>query len=179
MIFTLLFSSCMDETPIKEENINVQHFPIVQNNEADNPTLWLRVQFSDQIAKDEWTAIPMDAIIGFDYELGYNYELKIRKEEALNSTTGLHFIKYTFISENEKTPVAAGTTFELPLKSTDFNPSNLVLGNEEVGYNLLGEIDIECSTLCDDLSLDLETNANVNGVFRHIDDNTIKLIQLK
>ncbi|WP_186756853.1 DUF4377 domain-containing protein [Echinicola salinicaeni] len=175
----LLFSSCLDETPIKEENVKVQHFPIIQNNEADNPTLWLRVQFSDQVATDEWTAIPIDAISGFDYELGYNYELRIRKEEAFNSDTGLHFIQYTFISENSKDPVSVGTTFDLPLKSTDFSPSTLVLGNEDIGYNLLGEIDIECSTLCDDLSLELQTSANVDGVFRHVNDNTIKLIQLK
>ncbi|WP_215223566.1 DUF4377 domain-containing protein [Echinicola shivajiensis] len=179
VICTLLFTSCLDETPIKEENVKVQHFPIIQNNEADNPTLWLRVQFSDQAATDEWTAIPMDAISGFDYELGYNYDLRIRKEEAFNSDTGLHYIKYTFISENSKEPIGIGTTFELPLKSTDFNPANLVLGNEDIGYNLLGEIDIECTTLCDDLSLALNTNANVGGVFRHVDNKTIKLIQLK
>jgi len=177
-LLILMLSSCLDETPVKEETIAIQHYPVIQKNEVDNPTLWLKVQFSHQAGSNEWSEIPIDAIEGFNYELGNNYEIRIRKEEALNEASGMHYIKYTYLSEISKSPVSASTTFEMPLKSNNYNPSKLVLGSAELGYKLLGEIPLECSTLCDDLENSLATNSEVTGVFRHNGD-AIKLIQIK
>ncbi|GAB3659736.1 hypothetical protein GCM10028791_33280 [Echinicola sediminis] len=163
---------------MKEEIIKIEHYPTIQNNEVDNPTLWLRVQFSHQSGTDEWSTIPIDAIEGFDYELGSTYDIRIRKEEALNQSTGKYYIKYTYLSEIAKTPTSSMTTFEMPLKSNDFNPSNLVLGSAGSGYSLLGEIPIDCASLCDDLENSLATSGEVTGLFRH-NGQSIRLIQLK
>ncbi|MBD8487158.1 DUF4377 domain-containing protein [Echinicola sp. CAU 1574] len=179
LVSIVAFVSCMEETPMKEEVINVQHYPIVKNNDVDNPTLWLRVQFSHQKGTDEWSEIAIHDIEGFNYEIGNNYELSIRKEEAYHSASDMYYVKYTLLSEISKEPVSSNTTFEIPLKSSAYNPTNLVYGSVELGYKLLGEIPIICTSLCNDLESNLATNAEVAGVFKHEGDGYIKLIQLK
>lgn len=56
-----------------------------------------------------------------------------------------------------------------------FNPPDFVYGDTQSGFTLLNEIDINCSTMCNDLSLSLENEEEIKGLFSHIDSNTIKL----
>ncbi|WP_162633296.1 DUF4377 domain-containing protein [Echinicola strongylocentroti] len=170
---------CFNELPHKEEAISVKHYPVVENNEAGNASLFLKVQFSHQEGTEEWEEIPINAINGFNYEMGYDYVINIRKKEAYNEATDDYYTTYTYLSEESKEMVSPNITFELPLKSPDFQPATLAFGNVELGYKMLGEIPIECSTLCDDLEISLETESEVFGIFRHDENNTIKLIQLK
>ncbi|WP_168196268.1 DUF4377 domain-containing protein [Echinicola soli] len=174
-----LISGCFNELPQKEESISVKHYPVVQNNDVGNASLFLKVQFSHQKGTNEWDEIPIDAIEGFNYQMGYNYVINIHKEQMQNETTDNFNTSYTYISEESKELVSPNATFELPLKSPSYQPSTLAFGNVEVGYKMLGEIPIECSTLCEDLNTSLETDGTVTGVFRHNGNNMIKLLQLK
>ncbi len=178
LLLILTFSSCL-EPLVKEENITIQHSPVIKNNEVNNPTLWIKVQFSHQTEKDEWSEIPVDAIEGFDYELGYQHELRIRKEEVHEPSMARPYIKYTLLSEISKERVSNNTSFSLPIKSLEFNPSELVSGDTFTGFILLNEIPIECTTLCDEMEEEIESNNEVTGVFRHNFDGSIKLISLR
>ena len=173
------FSGFVKELPEKEESISIKHYPVVENNEAGNASLFLKVQFSHQKGTDEWEVIPLDAIEGFNFQMGYNYEIKIRKAQVFNEATDHYHTSYTHLSTTSKDQVSPNATFELPLKSLDFQPATLAFGNVELGYKMLGEIPIVCSTLCEELDASLETDQNVTGVFRHNGSNMIKLIQLK
>ncbi|MDN3667801.1 DUF4377 domain-containing protein [Echinicola jeungdonensis] len=178
LLVILTFSSCL-EPLVKEEKITVKHYPVVKNNDVNNPTLWIQVQFSHQTEKDEWSEIPIDAIEGFDYELGYEHELRIRKEEVQEPSMERPYIKYTLLSEISKDKVSSSTSFTLPIKSLEYNPSELVSGDIFSGFVLLNKIPIECTTLCDDLEDEMEENNEVSGVFRHNFDGTIKLVSLQ
>ncbi|WP_187328673.1 DUF4377 domain-containing protein [Echinicola rosea] len=175
----ILLSSCFNELPQKEETIAIKHYPVVKNNEAGNASLFLKVQLSHQEGTNEWDEIPIDAIDGFNYQMGYDYVINIRKEQMHNEATDGFYTAYTYLSEESKELVSPNATFELPLKSPSYQPATLAFGNVEVGYKMLGEIPIECSTLCEDLDITLETDGTVTGVFRHNGNNIIKLIQLK
>ncbi|WP_374988004.1 hypothetical protein [Marinoscillum sp. MHG1-6] len=78
-----------------------------------------------------------------------------------------------------KTQVDKESTFELTLRSvSQIDPPNFVFGDLEVGYSLLDEVEINCDTLCNDLSEALATENELIGRFVHQATDTIKLIEI-
>ncbi|WP_157492787.1 DUF4377 domain-containing protein [Echinicola pacifica] len=179
-ILTFSLVSCFDQQLEKNETVYIKHYPsIIVDDETSMGSLALQVQFEHQKGKDEWTLVPIDAIEGFDYTMGVNYEIEIKKAQEYDEDLEAYMIKYHYLYTIKETKVTETETFEIPLKSENFEPNNLVSHNSGSGYSLLGKLHIFCFDDCQELEEALNTNNEVTGVFRHEDNENIRLIQLK
>src|SRR5262245_55387180 len=68
--------------------------------------LCLQVRETSEAA---WTNLH-DAIVGFDYEPGYVYEIRIKEEAVANPPADASSIRRTLVSILSKTPVSASLT---------------------------------------------------------------------
>lgn len=56
---------------------------------------------------------------------------------------------------------------------------SLVTKNEISKFSLLGKTEIDCGDLCGALKENIENQNGLIGTFKHIDDKTIQLLNLK
>lgn len=172
----VVLSACEDENSsfVEDVTLRVNHYK--QTAVGLDKTLVFLTQESEEIGTENWRHL-YDEIDGLNYELGFIYDINVRKTRVTNPSSDASSIRYELINLISKTPVeTANTTFELTIKSAVmFNPPDFVYGDTQSGFTLLNEIDINCSTTCNDLSLSLENEEEIKGLFSHIDSNTIKL----
>jgi hypothetical protein len=105
--------------------------------------------------------------------------LSVEKQKISNPPEDSSSIKYILRKVISKEKVANNTTFEIQLKSTKTsNQPSFVTGDLASNYKILGEIEIDCSDLCKNLSEKLQTRDEVSGIFQHTDNNSISLISI-
>lgn len=165
-------SSCSivgnEGNPSKVVNMRINHFRQTGIGEALH--LVYLVQENEDIGGEEWSFF-YDEIEGFDYELGYVYDLKVRKVEIENPPMDGSSIKYILVNVRSKEKVAEDESFEIKLK---WGGSNFVTGSNNNFY-LLDEYAITCSGLCEELAEMLQNKDEVSGTFVHGDNQTLKL----
>lgn len=176
LITSLLLISCSNDNSTQKTRLLVNHYK--QTTIGVDKTLLLVVQENENVGSETWTYL-FDAIEGFDYEFGYVYELDVQKQTISNPPADGSSIQYELIEVISKTQVQNEVTFDLTIKSVSMiSPPDFVLGDSESGYTLLNEINIDCDTLCDQLSEALANEDEVKGTFTHLDPSTIKLNRL-
>ena len=115
----------------------------------------------------------------FNYEFGTIYDLKVVKKPISNLPADGSSIEYELKEIISETPASDGSTFILSIRSvSQIAPPNFVFGDLEAGFNLLGEVEINCATLCNELSEALDTEDELKGRFVHDKDGIIKLAEL-
>ena len=154
--------------PLKTENMRINHFR--QTGIGEGLHLVYLVQENEDIGGDEWSFF-YDEIEGFDYELGYIYDLKVRKMVVENPPMDGSSIKYILVNVRSKEKVAEDESFEIKLK---WGGSNFVTGSDNNFY-LLDEYEIRCSDLCEELAEMLQNRDEVSGTFVHGDNETLQL----
>ena len=88
-------------------------------------------------------------------------------------------MRYELVEILSQTPVEVETRFEIRLKSVArTDPPSFVFGDPDRGYTLLGELSIDCDTLCDELSQVLSGEDEVTGEFVHQGADSIRLTQI-
>lgn len=176
-IACILFTSCEKDNDNEEiVTLKVNHYQKTAIGQAR--TLVLLVQKDEHIGSNEWTYF-YEAIEGFEYELGFVYELKTIRREISNPPADGASVSYELLEIISKTPTEDETPFQLILKSSAmFNPPSFVFGDFQSGYTILDEIGIDCNSLCNELESALHNENEVTGVFTHINPNLIKLEQI-
>ncbi len=175
-IISILGISCSDEN-FETTNMRVNHFQ--QTAIGVDQRLVNLIQEGNDIGFNDWSYF-YDNIEGFDYELGYIYDLSVRKETVSNPPADGSSIKYILNRIISKERVANNITFEIRLKSVIMsNPPSFVIGNNNSGFKILDTIEIDCNDHCDEMIQMLETENELLGVFNHTDSGSIKLIELK
>ena len=169
----LLFSSCKEEVEVV--NIRVNHFKQIGFGEGVH--LIYQVQEGDRFGTEDWQNFHSE-IVGFDYEWGYVYELKVEKRPVENPPQDASSIDYQLREVVSKTPVDEGMTFNLLLKSTMQGVQDLEQLTSDSTYYFAYDVNIACETLCDELANAFDSENEVSGVFRHIDGETIELTEL-
>ncbi|SDR87001.1 DUF4377 domain-containing protein [Gramella sp. MAR_2010_147] len=159
-----------NEAEIIEMRVN--HFK--QTGFGSAPQLTLLVQEAEAIGGAEWTYF-YDNIEGFDYSSGYLYELTVKKETVPNPLQDASSIQYTLQSINAREKVDDNESFEIKLK---WGGTNFLNGTGEQ-FSLLDEYTIDCDNLCEELSLKIENQEEVTGIFLHAPDNELKLIGIQ
>jgi hypothetical protein len=177
----LLFSLIMVCFACGEENlgpstIRVNHFQQPAFGEA--PQLVLLIQEDENIGTDNWEFL-YSGIEGFEFENGFRYQLSIRKKKINNPPADGSSIRYILKDVISKTAVPVTEEFEMILQYGNSGPNEtLVFENEDGGFSILGEIEMDCSDLCDELSQALSSTNEITGIFTHADDDVYQLQEL-
>lgn len=175
-IISLLGISCSDES-LETADMRVNHFQ--QTATGEGQTLVYLVQEGSDIGTEKWNNFYFN-IEGFEYELGYVYDLIVEKQVVKDPLADGASINYILIEIISKEKIDDSVSFELMLKSTKrSNPPSFVTGNKVSGFKILNTIEIDCGDLCDQMFQLLETENEILGLFNHTETSAIKLIELK
>lgn len=175
IIIPLLTLSCSNDESIQEVTLKVNHYKPTAI--GLDKTLVLMIQENEKIGTNDWSYIYGD-IDGFIYEFGFEYELRVIKKNVSNPPADGSSVKYILTDIISKVQVEKGTFFELDLKTDSFNPPNYAYGNIMEGFTILNEINIDCNTICNELSSALANENSLKGIFSHVNSDTIKLESL-
>ncbi len=159
--------------------MRINHFQQpVMNQELFNGLSYI-VQEGDGIGKDNWNGFS-NIIAGFNYELGYVYDLEVQKKLIEDPMIDMPDAEYSLIRILSKTKVPQATTFDITLTIRSANGfASVVTKNEISKFSLLGETEIDCGDLCGTLEANIKNKNGLIGTFVHIDDKTIQLVTLK
>lgn len=160
-----------DVNPLKTENLRINHFR--QTGIGESLHLVYLVQENEDIGGEEWSFF-YDEIEGFDYELGYIYDLKVRKVEVENPPMDGSSIRYILVNVRSKEKVPAGASFDINVKNFGYS---FITENED-GFYLLNQYKIDCNSLCETLQSDIESKETVTGSFFHGPDESLILHSL-
>ncbi|MCG9972666.1 DUF4377 domain-containing protein [Christiangramia crocea] len=144
------------------ENLDMRINHFKQTGVGEALQLVYLVQEDEAIGGEKWTYM-YDEILGFEYEPGYIYDLKVRKETVENPPQDASSARYILISVRSKQKAPEGENFKIYLKS--FGENFVTKSGDEL--YLLNEYKIDCGSICETLSEDLETQENVTGSFTH------------
>jgi len=172
--FTLSCSDDEHEPAIV--TLRVNHFQ--QTAIGVGQQLVLLTQEAKKIGTDNWSYFYFN-IEGFNYEPGFIYLLSVEKQKISNPPQDASSIKYILKEVLSKQKVDDDITFEIKLKSTKISdPPSFVIGDLTSNYKILNEINFNCEDLCEDLSIKLETEDEVSGIFKHAENNSLSLISI-
>jgi hypothetical protein len=172
----ILVTSCSSDDNIETVSMRVNHYKQTANGLF--PKLVYLIQEENEIGTTNWNYFYSN-IEGFEYELGFTYDILVIKESIDNPPQDASSIKYTLKNVISKEKVGDDITFEIRLKSvTRNNPPSYVTGNLSSGYKILNTTEIDCGELCENLSENLENEDEVSGLFKHIENGKLKLIEL-
>ncbi len=118
-----------------------------------------------------------NGIEGFTHELGFDYELLVKRSEIENPPADGSSIRYELIDIVSQTPGSTTELFEIGLAFNrgDFTDT-FITGDDTNGFQLLNTIDIDCSTICNELNLDIPDGTALFGTFTRNNDNAYVLV---
>ncbi len=171
LILLAIFSCGSDDIQPQTIDMRINHYQ--NTGTGEGLFLTLLVQKDNNIGSNTWTKF-YQPIEGFDYQPGYIYDLKVVVEQVNNPPADGSSLKYTLQEIKSAQEVANETPFDVDLK---INGQSFITTTS--GYELLGQIKIDCNKLCDELEAKLKNQDLVVGTFTRIQSNEIKLIELK
>ncbi len=141
-------------------NMRVNHFR--QTGIGEGPYLVYLIQEEEKIGEEDWTFL-YDEIEGFEYELGFIYDIKVRKVEIENPPMDASSIKYILVNVRSKERVPEDQSFEINLKEYG---QNFVTGTDEE-LALLDKYKIDCGEKCEELLANLDSKERLTATFIH------------
>lgn len=143
------------------------------------PRITYLIQEEGEIGGEGWNVA--FGIEDFKYEWGYTYNILVAKKYYDELLADAPEFRYIFLKELSKEKVEPGTQFDLFLKRTydDGAEENLVEGDKESGFNILGVKSFDCGDLCGELTKEREDRTLITGTFEFLEDGEIKLVDLK
>jgi len=177
-IISICIISCKKDDNIEIVKMRVNHYQQPVNNQEFYYGLSFFIQEGDEIGNDKWYGFS-NVISGFDYEIGYVYEIDVQKKHIENPMIDRPNVDYSLIRILSKTKVPQETTFDIALTIKYSNGFETLVNNKTSKFSLLGGTEIDCGNLCDSLDEKINNQTGLVGTFVHIDDKTIRLISLK
>ncbi|MCC4213786.1 DUF4377 domain-containing protein [Leeuwenhoekiella parthenopeia] len=138
-----------------------------------SPQLVLMVQEGNAIGSSEWSYL-YEGISGFDYVAGKTYDLTVKKERITNPPADASTIQYSLIRIQSTEEIDADVSFKLALK---INGENFVTGTSQL--SILNEIDITCTSFCEELQTKLQDQDFVYGTFKRLGLQNLELISVE
>jgi len=176
-IISTCIISCKKDENTEIVRMRVNHYQQPVNNQEFFYGLSFIVQEGDEIGNDKWYGFS-NIISGFDYELGYVYDIDVQKKHIENPMIDGPTVEYSLIRILSKTKVPQETTFDIALTIKYSNGFETLVNNKTFKFSLLGGTDIDCGNLCDSLEEKINNQTGLIGTFVHIDYKTIRLINL-
>lgn len=171
IIIISLFSSCSNDNDSQIVNLEIKHYRV--------PAIGLDLLLTTYVREgdDPNFRTFFSGIEGFTHELGFDYELLVRRSEVENPPADGSSIRYELIDVVSQTPGSTTESFEIGLAFNrgDFTDS-FITGDNTNGFQLLNTIDIDCSTICNELTIEVPDGASLFGTFTRNSDNTYVLV---
>ena len=178
-IISVSLISCEKDENMEIVKMRVNHYQQPVNNQELFCGLSFIVQEGDEIGKDNWYGFS-NIISGFEYELGFVYDIEVQKKHIKNPMADMPNEEYSLVRILSKTKVPQETVFDITLTISYSNGfESLVTKNDISKFSLLGETEIDCGDLCNVLEENIENHTGMIGTFAHVDDKTIRLLNLK
>lgn len=178
-VITIIIFSCKKDENGEILKMRVNHYQQPVNNYEAFYGLSFIVQEEAEIGKDKWYQFT-NYISGFEYELGYIYDIEVQKKTREKLLIDGPNTEYSLIRILSKTKVPEETTFDIILTIKYSNGfMSLVTRNENSKLSLLGKTEIDCGNKCDVLEENITNKNGLIGTFSHGDDKTIQLLDLK
>ena len=179
LVMSAIFTSCDKEDDFEVVKMRINHYQQPVNNQEFYQGLSYEVHEGDKIGEDKWYGF-LNKISGFEYELGYIYDIEVLVKEVKNPMVDGASAEYSLLKLISKSKVPEETNFEITLSISSSNGfESLVSKNEFSKYTLMGKTEIECGDLCDALEENINNKIGMVGTFQHINSNTIQLLELK
>ncbi len=167
----LFFTSCSNDDDLELTTIRVNHYKDTSFVTFFGiPSTTIAIQTGDEIGTNTFNTSSI-AIEGFEYELGFIYDLQVLITEIENPPADAPNTKTTLIKTLSKTPISSDTQFKvrLTLNQQDIGFTNWV-NIEGANYNFANsEIAIDCGDLCSELTTRIGNQEQITGVFIHGD----------
>ncbi|MFB6342321.1 DUF4377 domain-containing protein [Saccharicrinis sp. FJH62] len=178
LFLAILLTACEKDDTTEIVNLRINHYQQPANFQELFYGLSYWVEEEDEIGTGIWKGFAQN-IHGFDYELGYIYNIKVQKKYIEDPPIDAPAVTYTLERIISKTKVPEETTFDIELTIEYSNGfESLVVKNENSEFTLLHSTKIECGDLYDKLNDDITNKKSITGTFTHIDKNSIRLIKL-
>lgn len=172
--------SCNNDDDSTLLRMRVNHYVQPAIPDFTNGDSFYFVQEGSEIGANEWKYSSI-YLRNFEYELGYTYDLIVERKRCCEGMADVSSYTYTVKQVRAKTKVPDNTTFEILLVRQDFQIEKYVV-QEASTFTTTNGTSIECELLCEELEAQLTApaeNAEVYGVFEHVNNSTIRLVQLR
>ncbi|WP_378177046.1 DUF4377 domain-containing protein [Aquimarina sp. SS2-1] len=175
LVVLLTLVSCSDDDEvIAITTIRVNHYKTTTNGFFFSGLgTVLLIEEGNQIGQDNFTPT-FNGINGFDYELGYIFDLKVSITRLANPPEDASSTRIDLLEIISKTPVSRDTQFSvrLTLNNTNGSYDDWVTIDQEGNYFLINSlIKLDCQDLCDELSSKINNQEQLTGVFTHGEGN--------
>ncbi len=171
--FTLLTSCASDDDSGAEiTTLTFTHYSTISFGFSNSPRL---LPLS---TKSGETSSFYRFVEGFDYEPGFDYELRVFETPNDPELQDAPSVSYELIEVISKTPGSTTETFDVWL-GTNFGDTTeyYTSGTDLTGFQLLETISIECGDVCDALTAVIpEDRFSLFGTFTRNDSNNYTLI---
>ncbi|TLX72986.1 DUF4377 domain-containing protein [Labilibacter sediminis] len=175
--FAIQFS-CEKEDDIQVVKMRINHYQQPVNQPEFYYGLSYKVQEGKQIGKGEWFGF-LNTISGFEYELGYVYDIEVQKKQIEDPMIDMPSVEYSLIRIISKTQVVQEITFDITLSIEYSNGfESYLIKNNQLEFTLLGDTKIDCGELCDELEESIINQKGMVGTFKHVGNEKIGLLRL-
>ncbi|MFN8334703.1 MAG: hypothetical protein U0U09_06210 [Cyclobacteriaceae bacterium] len=171
--------SCEDDDRTEVYRMRINHFTQPAFPYYTNGNTFHFVQTGKDIGSNKWEMLGQ-TIHALDYELGYVYDIIVKRTDPdpnLADATP----KYTVVSVIRQEKVTDDVTFTITLARGEPLAESYVTENEGA-FKTVDGIAILCESFCDELPDklgSLQTSEFLRGTFRHVDGETISLVDLE
>ena len=172
LLLIATFTNCSDDDNDTSEvvNLNLKHYLVPVTG------LDLQLALLAQEGTDPTLRTFFSNIEGFTYELGFDYELLVRKSEIANPPADGSSIRYELIEIINQSPGSTTETFDLGLRyNLSVGSETFLTGDENTGFELLNTIPIDCTGICNELTVALDPGTTLFGTFTRNSDNVYVL----
>ena len=171
MVVAITTSCSNNNSPVKIVDIRVNHHR--NTGVAEGLFLTLLTQQGNDIGTDEWGRF-YGGIEGFDYVPGYIYNLSAYVVEVENPPADGSSQRYILKEIKSTEKVDANILFDIDLK---MNGQSFI--TTDSGYEILRQLKVDCSSLCNELDEKLQNQDFVVGTFKRLRENSIELVGIK
>lgn len=179
VILTMSLIACNNEESIQVVKMRINHFQQPVNHNEWFSGLSYIYQEGESIGGSSWSELE-NSISGFDYELGYIYDIEVNKETIENPGMDENGIKYSLKKIVSKTKVPLDTKFNITLSRKFSSGFEAYISKNELSeYKLMLQTKVDCGELFNTLEENLLNKRGLIGEFTHVDKQTIKLIKLE
>lgn len=179
LLLVSVLLSCEDDDRTEVYRMRINHFTQPAFPYYTNGNTFHFVQTGKDIGSNKWEMLGR-TIRGLNYELGYVYDIIVKRTDpdpGLADATP----RYTVVSVIRQEKVTDDVTFTITLARGEPLTESYV--TESAGtYETVNGINILCESFCSEIPdklASLQTNQLLRGTFRHVDGETISLVNLE
>lgn len=179
LLLVSVLLSCEDDDRTEVYRMRINHFTQPAFPYYTNGNTFHLVQTGKDIGSNKWEMLGK-TIHGLDYKLGYVYDIIVKRTDP-DPDVADATPRYTVVSVIRQEKVTDDVTFTITLARGEPLTESYV--TESAGtYETVNGINILCESFCSEIPdklASLQADQLLRGTFRHVDGETISLVDLE